>query len=684
MELLSYAETPECIAAAVQSGADSVCVSVDLSGAIGSLTDDDFSRAAEFCRVRGVKLYVDADLFPDDSQLVRMLDAVRGAWLSGADGVIASDPGLIYAIRQALPDMPVFAGPGMNIHGADGLKLAAAMGIKRAFAAKELNAEELNLLCASSPVGIIVPAHGHACASFGGQCLFSAFSGDRERGRCSAPCLAEYATGTRENHPLSLSDICLIGHTKELSEMGVSAICIDGRRRRPEYVAMATSLYSRVLGGGSLPDEDELALLQSVHPSGGLSDGFFTGSSDHIVGAHGNPLPDDSAFLSAIRKGYLRREFQRVPVSFRGDVAVGCPLALTAADDLNNIVSGEGGKPDIAFHRELTATTLQTELYKTGGTPFYCENAHCSVGKGLSLRAEDVAELRDRLLAELMEKRKYLAPRTAGTYAMPPRRSGPADEPPMLTVSVESVSQLSSRLAELAPPVVYVPLEEIPSGGNQLAPFFATEGVSVCAVMPRVITDHDTDRVSELLMQARQMGVREVLCGSLCHIMLAHKLGFDVRGDFGLNVLNSQTMALLGSFGLKSVTLSPELSSDDVAAISKPISSELIVYGRLPLMLTGYCIPKNVTGVCSCESFSGITDKNGFSMPTVRTFGCRNTVYSSKKLFLAGRSREYMSAGLWGVRLSFTTENANECAAIAERFLGLGDYEPVACTYGNF
>ena len=130
--------------------------------------------------------------------------------------------------------------------------------------------------------------------------------------------------------------------------------------------------------------------------------------------------------------------------------------------------------------------------------------------------------------------------------------------------------------------------------------------------------------------------------------------------------------------------LSPEMDSSRVRSVMKAVPAELAVYGRLPLMYMQTCIPRLCTGVCSCESFSGVSDADGFTYPVMRSFSCRNTLYSAKKLFLAHRAQEYMNAGLWGVRLMFTTENAAECAAVTERYLGLGDYEPASFTEGCF
>jgi putative protease len=370
-------------------------------------------------------------------------------------------------------------------------------------------------------------------------------------------------------------------------------------------------------------------------------------------------------------------------VTFSAEVELGGPLRLAVQDDLGNIAVGEGGKSELAFHRELTQTMLQTELFKTAGTPFLCQNVRCKIQKGISLSQQDIAYVRDKVLAELMEKRKALSARSTGDFTVFPKIDN-SPELPVLTVSVLHADQLSQQLLELAPPVVYVPLEEIYGNEDKIRQFTNTPGISVCAVLPCTIYEGETEEVKDMLVKAKSMGVTDVLVENIGHIMFVRQMGFNVRGGSGLNALSSGSLVALRSFKLSSVTLSTELSREEISKISKYVPSELVVYGRLPLMVTDNCIVRNITGTCSCDSFSGIADSTGMIMPLIKSHDCRNTLYSSKKLFLGRMSGEYMNSGLWGVRLAFTTENPRECAAITERFLGMGTFEPTAYTRGNF
>jgi putative protease len=161
-------------------------------------------------------------------------------------------------------------------------------------------------------------------------------------------------------------------------------------------------------------------------------------------------------------------------------------------------------------------------------------------------------------------------------------------------------------------------------------------------------------------------------------------LGFDVRGDYGLNIFNSFSLKIMKDLKLLSATLSFELRFEQIRDISKCIDTEIIAYGRLPLMITENCIVKNSLGTCGCDNFPGLTDRTGAHFPVLKEFGCRNGIYNSKKLFLADKPERTDNIGLWAKRLMFTTENAGECMKIVKRYMGESDFEPMGFTRGLY
>ncbi len=685
IELLSPACSAEGVAAAVQSGADAVYLSFSAEAKRSALelSEDELGRAIQFCRVRGVKVYVCIDVNPVDALFASALENARRASRMGADALIVDDVGLIWALRRAIPSMPIHAGRGLGIHNLDGLKLCAAMGVTRAAVARELSLEQLAALCQDSPIEIEYPVHGPLCPAFDGQCLLQALEGGKP-GPCERPCLSGFPAGVRERHPLSMKDRCLVEELEKLTQLPIAALRIDGRERRPEYAAAVTGVYSRALGTGRRPGAEDIELIGGAFPAGGFTDGYFAGADfSNMLGSPGRETGGDTPFYSAVRKNYLNHEYQRVKVTFEADVSLEAPLRLAVTDDRGNTVSGEGGPAQLAFHTELTPSMLRTELYNTGGTPFVCDGVTCRIEKGVWMDPASVGPVRDKLLAELLLRRAGTEPRAESAMEELPAVPAPTD-PPVLTVAVQRCSQLSGRILELAPPVIYLPLEEAVSGDRRLEPFLDGKNSALCVQLPPVIFDSELGQVTELLLKARQMGISEAAVSNPGHIVFVRKLGFRVRGDTGLRVKNSAFLAVLLGLRLSSAVLSPLLTSRQVRELKKYTNTELAVYGRMPLMYTAGCLIRAKTGVCSCDSPLSLTDSRGFACPLTRGFECRNTLWSAEKLHLIRRSAEYMTGGLWGVRLNFTTENADECARVCERYLELGSYEPSSTTTGRF
>ena len=172
--------------------------------------------------------------------------------------------------------------------------------------------------------------------------------------------------------------------------------------------------------------------------------------------------------------------------------------------------------------------------------------------------------------------------------------------------------------------------------------------------------------------------------GNIGHVKLARKAGVKIRADFGMNVFNSYTLDMVRQMDFLSATASFELRMAQVRDMAKCIDTELIVYGRLPLMVSDQCIISRSEGRCNCQNPSQLSDRMGSVFPVVREFEHRNVIYNSKKLYLADKRDDIYGAGLWGIRLMFTTEGARECVEVAKSFKGEGDYRPNDLTRGLY
>ena len=713
IELLAPAGSPEGVTAAVQNGAGAVYMGYSAFNArrgAKNFSEEDFARSAEYCRVRGVKTFLTLNTLVTDRELPGALATARAAVDAGADAIIIADMGLMRAVHSALPDIPLHCSTQMGIHNAEGVRLAAAMGARRVVLARELSRDDIAEIARVSSIELEVFVHGAYCVSHSGQCYFSSVIGRRSgnRGTCAQPCRLPYSTGSRRSdYPLSLKDNCLVSHIEELEKLGITSLKIEGRMKRPEYAAIVTGIYAKAAHERREPTAADIANLEAAFSRQGFSDGYYAKNlGEGMFGVRGEAGGDSELFRSA-RRNYMRGELQRVPVKFVAVLKANTPVRLVAFDDRGNRAAAEGAIPEPAFHRETNAASFQTQLYKTGGTPFYCEAVKCRVDPGLQLPVAAINEMRRAVLASLMEQRKPPKPRELAVLDMTVE---PLTEPaavsveptleaaetaggvvtvaarePVFSVSITRAEQLSKELLELAPRLLYVPLAELRHTAR-LKPFLAAPDIHMAAIMPRVVLDSEWPRTRKILEAARKIGITDVLCGNLGQILPLREMGFNIRGDFGLNVFSTQSLSAARDLGLKSVTMSFELSIPQLRDIKKPIKTELIAYGRLPLMLTENCIIKSATGTCNCGSFSGLSDRTGASFPIVRenADSCRSVVLNSKKLFLADRLADFRELGVWAMRLAFTTEHAAECVSVLRRYKGIGAYEPGGFTRGLY
>jgi len=690
LEIVSPAGSPEGVIAAVQNGADAVYLGFKEFNAhldAQNFTYDELGRALEYCRVRGAKAYLTLNTLAYDGELPSVAERAKEACHLGIDAIIVQDLGVMMAVRQAVPDVPLHAGAHMNIHNLEGARIAAAMGLGRVAAAKELSRRKLAYICRNSPIDVAVFVHGEQCMCYSGECYMSAMAGtgSENRGMCAQPCRKSYSFGEhRLTYPLSLKDNCLVMYMADLETIGVSSVIIEGRAQRPEYSAIVTGIYSKALHKGRNPSPDDMSALRKAFSPHGFTDGYYaTRQGRDMLSLNEETDAEDSVILQTARRNYLNGELQRVPVRFVGTVRDGKRVKLAAMDDRDNSSVIYGPVPLPAFHTDLSIASMQTQLHKTGGTPFYCVGVKGTVEPGLALPISSFNDMRRNLLADILEQRKPVSERAEGEF-IPSEKLPGHDAPPILTVSVMRSEQLSKEMEELCPGVVYVPVMDVDFDSPVLRGFIDNEEIKVAAVLPRVIHDNERKRVSEALVRAMDNNITEALVGNIGHIQFARSHGMTVRGDFGLKVFNSESLFALRNLGLKSATLTFELQLSEMREISKPIDTELIVYGRVPLMITENCAVMNSTGACTCENFTGFMDEESSVYPIIPEFGCRNVLLSPKKIFMADKRRATAAVGLWAERRSFTTENALECVAVMKRYMGLSDYDPPGYARGLY
>ena len=689
MELLAPAGSMEALRAAVCNGADAVYLGADTFNArinARNFSAADLQEAVVYCHVRGVKVHLTLNTLVLDREMPRAAELIRLAASCGVDAFIVQDLGVVSLCRQLAPDVPIHASTQMSIHSLEGVMEAAALGCSRVVLARELPAEEIAHICKKSPVEIEVFVHGALCMCYSGQCYLSSVIGRRSgnRGQCAQPCRLPYGYGRFEStrYPLSLKDNCLAGELDELRRMGVASIKIEGRMKRPEYVAIVTRAYRTVLNGGKLTPSD-LQELETAFSRQGFTDGYFRGQTGSDMFGRRQEGEDTADLFASARATYEQGEPQRIGVRFYAMIRRGEPAQLAVEDPDGNLCRTRGPVPEQAVYRSLTPQDLEQQLKKTGGTPYLCTAVRSSLDPDLMLPASAINAMRRDVIAELTAKRGRAAPARLNAYDEPPRYDGIAGEP-QLTIAVRTAGQITSRMLSMKPTVLYVPLSELAEHPD--LPQRVSVETQLAAILPRVIWSGELAPVARQLRTVYEMGVRQVLAGNLGHLHIARAAGFAVRGDFGLNIVNSRAMRYLREQGLDSQLLSFELTLPQIRDISKAVPAELLIYGRLPLMLMENCVMKNRTGICACQTGTvRLVDRVGEEFPIVKDPGtCRNVLLNGKKLYLLDKKDALRGMGLWALRLQFTTENPGEIDKVLMDYQGRAVFDAGSYTRGLY
>ena len=689
MELLAPAGSMEALRAAVCNGADAVYLGADTFNArinARNFSAADLQEAVVYCHVRGVKVHLTLNTLVLDREMPRAAELIRLAASCGVDAFIVQDLGVVSLCRQLAPDVPFHASTQMSIHSLEGVMEAAALGCSRVVLARELPAEEIAHICKRSPVEIEVFVHGALCMCYSGQCYLSSVIGRRSgnRGQCAQPCRLPYGYGRFEStrYPLSLKDNCLAGELDELRRMGVASIKIEGRMKRPEYVAIVTRAYRTVLNGGKLTPSD-LQELETAFSRQGFTDGYFRGQTGSDMFGRRQEGEDTADLFASARATYEQGEPQRIGVRFYAMIRRGEPAQLAVEDPDGNLCRTRGPVPEQAVYRSLTPQDLEQQLKKTGGTPYLCTAVRSSLDPDLMLPASAINAMRRDVIAELTAKRGRAAPARLNAYDEPPRYDGIAGEP-QLTIAVRTAGQITSRMLSMKPTVLYVPLSELAEHPD--LPQRVSVETQLAAILPRVIWSGELAPVARQLRTVYEMGVRQVLAGNLGQLHIARAAGFAVRGDFGLNIVNSRAMRYLREQGLDSQLLSFELTLPQIRDISKAVPAELLIYGRLPLMLMENCVMKNRTGICACQTGTvRLVDRVGEEFPIVKDPGtCRNVLLNGKKLYLLDKKDALRGMGLWALRLQFTTENPGEIDKVLMDYQGRAVFDAGSYTRGLY
>ncbi len=646
IEILAPVGGEEQLIAAVRSGADAVyfgAASFNARRNAVNFTDDDFIGAVRYCHERGVKAYITLNTLIKDSEGEEFENTLKLIARSGADAVIVQDMGVFTRVKECVPAMPVHASTQMAVHNVAGARLLEELGFSRIVLARELSFTEIKEITEAVNTEIEVFVHGAHCMSASGMCYMSSFFGARSgnRGLCAQPCRLNFRSGARE-YALSLKDMCLADETEKLIGTGVTSFKIEGRMKRPEYVAAAVSAYKNAVKG----IKPDMSLLQSVFSRSGFTKGYFEGKRDLSMFGYRTKedvLSASNSVLNTLSNTY-RNENPLIEVSMKFRVQENEPCTLEISDG-KNTVTAKGAVPEKAQKVPLNSESAEKSLGKLGSTFYYCNSIVCEIEEGLMLRASDINALRREACDRLTELRG----KTAEHVFIPRKKAFFTREisgEPDLYISLRSLSQLPE---ETGAKLIILPVKELSDNIEALCDMTGR----LCAKIPALVYPAREEKLLSDLKKLAENGIKYAYCDNIGAVEIAKKTGLSVIGGTLLNITNSDSADRYFSLGAGSVTLSSELSGTAVKTLKTKARTGICIYGYMPLMHFRCCPLQSEKGCGECKGRGEITDRMGEKFTVLCENRQYSVLYNTVPLYLGDKRLPRTDF----VLMTFTTEN---------------------------
>ena len=719
LELLAPAGSFESLKAAVCAGADAAYMGGGRFGARAYADNPEggaLTEAIDYAHFYGVKLYLTVNTLLKERELEQELyEYLRPCYEHGLDAVIVQDVGVLRAVREWFPDLPVHASTQMTVCGAGGARLLEREGIRRIVPARELSLAELSEIRRASSLEIECFVHGALCYCYSGQCLFSSILGGRSgnRGRCAQPCRLSYEAlaGRKpvsggEGTLLSPKDLCAIDLLPQIARAGVCSLKIEGRMKRPEYVAGVVRIYrkyvDRYLQYGekdyrvSEADRKELLLLFNRD---GFSRGYYERHNGRELMALAGRKPDareKKAYeerLQALRREYVETE-KKLPISGVLYAEAGRPMRLELAPAKTGGDRGAGTEgvtvygecPQVPKNRPMEASQFEKQLGKTGNTPFEWAELEVRLQGPLFVPVQAVNQLRRDAFSKLQERLVQSFWRTgpAETAMRANGRGsesfgvGPAGAARALHISVETGEQLREVLERaeylkeksgLSFEAVYVDAESMEEELEEAVGRIREKGLKAYAALPVIFRMKTARRYENRKDWWLSLPVDGYVFRNLEEYEFLRSSGFegDLISDHNVYTFNRRSRGFWKEKGVRFVTAPLELNGRELRETACDDSIQ-IVYGRYPMMVTAGCLHKTLDRCRRKTELWMLRDRYQNLFPVKNCCrDCYNVIYNSRPLYLLDQldGPGEFHAGIF--RVMFTTEDAGEVRKVLEQ-----------------
>lgn len=742
LELLAPAGSLKTLKAVIHAGADAVYLGGSMFGArayANNFNEEELLEAIRFGHIHGRKIILAVNTLLKEYELGQLHDYLRPYYEAGLDAVIVQDMGVMEFIKTHFPNLPIHTSTQMTITNAEGARLLKEQGVERVVTAREMSLEEIQRIHDEVGVELESFIHGALCYCYSGQCLFSSIIGGRSgnRGRCAQPCRLSYEvlqgekslTGHHAIPILSLKDMCTLPFLYELADHGVYSFKIEGRMKTPEYAAGVVSIYRKYmdsyLDGSRIPvEKKDIRALLELGNRGGFTNGYYYhhNDSDMLSGESASHNKSEGVLQDNIRSEYVENELKE---KIKGKLILNkeCPAKIDVQYGKIK-ASYQGDMVLVAQNRPLTKAVVTEKITKTGNTPFVFENLEVTMDDDIFMPVNQLNQLRrgalEALEDALLKPYKRTLPELVETSSAETDRQTIGNAIKEKQISGQSLSQTSGQQSAGSSTEVRVLIEDaeqlpavlkadfvdtvyldcmLYTRGNLIRKLsedidrIHTSGKKAFYVFPFIFRQQTSLFYEEIMPELKKLPLDGIMVRSLDEIAFLKKWGnesWKIVSDSNLYTYSNEAAEYFYHLGMMQDTIPVELNRKEILRRENS-RSEMIIYGRLPLMITAQCIHKNTLGCMHQPDVLTLKDRYSVHFP-VKNFcpECYNVIYNSLPVCLFKEDATVKKIAPAAVRLSFTTETEEETEQILTIYGniykngGILGQLPMECTNGHF
>lgn len=742
LELLAPAGSLKTLKAVIHAGADAVYLGGSMFGArayANNFNKEELLEAIRFGHIHGRKIILAVNTLLKEYELGQLYDYLHPYYEAGLDAVIVQDMGVMEFIKTHFPNLPIHTSTQMTITNVEGARLLKEQGVERVVTAREMSLEEIQRIHDEVGVELESFIHGALCYCYSGQCLFSSIIGGRSgnRGRCAQPCRLSYEvlqgekslTGHHATPILSLKDMCTLPFLYELADHGVYSFKIEGRMKTPEYAAGVVSIYRKYmdsyLDGSRIPvEKKDIRALLELGNRGGFTNGYYYhhNDSDMLSGESASHNKSEGVLQDNIRREYVDTELKE---KIKGKLILNkeCPAKIEVQYGKIK-VSYQGDMVLVAQNRPLTEEVVTEKITKTGNTPFVFENLEVTMDDDIFMPVNQLNQLRrgalEALEEALLKPYERTLPELVETSSAETDRQTTGNAIKEKQISGQSLSQTSGQQSAGSSTEVRVLIEDAEQLPAVLKADFVDTVYLDCMLYTREnlirMLSEDIDRVhasgkkafyvfpfifrqqtslfyEKIMPELKKLPLNGIMVRSLDEIAFIKEWGnenWQMVSDSNLYTYSNEAAEYFYRLGMIQDTIPVELNRKEILRRGNS-RSEIIIYGRLPLMITAQCIHKNTLGCMHQPDVLTLKDRYSVHFP-VKNFcsECYNVIYNSLPVCLFKEDVTVKKIAPAAVRLSFTTETEEETEQILTIYGdiykngGILGQMPMECTNGHF